>query len=71
MFGDARLLREPQLLEQPEWAAQSAGWFWWIKDLNTLADQGKFTAITSKINGGQNGAEDRRVLWLRASKVLA
>jgi len=71
LFGDDRLLREPQLLEQPEWAAQSAGWFWWINELNTLADQGKFTTITRKINGGQNGAEDRRALWLRASKVLA
>ena len=70
LFGDDRLLREPQLLEQPEWAAQSAGWFWWVKELNTLADQGQFTAITRKINGGQNGAADRRELWLRASKVL-
>lgn len=70
LFGDDRLLREPQLLEQPEWAAQSAGWYWWVKELNTLADQGRFTDITRKINGGQNGAADRRELWLRASKVL-
>ena len=27
--------------------------------------------ITRKINGGQNGAADRRALWLRATKVLA
>jgi len=70
LFSDERLLRNPELLEQPEWAAQSAGWFWWVKELNTLADQGKFAAITRKINGGQNGAADRRALWLRASEVL-
>lgn len=71
LFGDDRLLREPELLEQPEWAAESAAWFWWVKRLNTLADQGRFTEITRKINGGQNGAADRRELWLRATKVLA
>lgn len=71
LFNDDRLLKTPELLEQPEWAAESAAWFWWVKLLNTLADQGRFTEITRKINGGQNGAADRRELWLRASKVLA
>lgn len=70
LFGDERLLRTPGLLEQPEWAAQSAGWFWWIKELNTLADQGKFTAITRKINGGVNGQKDRLELWGRAREVI-
>lgn len=71
LFMDDRLLKTPELLEQPEWAAESAAWYWWVKQLNTLADQGRFTEITRKINGGQNGAADRRELWLRASKVLA
>lgn len=70
LFGDDRLLREPQLLEQPEWAAQSAGWYWWVKELNTLADQGQFNAITRKINGGQNGQKERRALWALAREVL-
>ena len=70
LFMDDRLLKTPELLEQPEWAAESAAWYWWVKQLNTLADQGRFTEITRKINGGQNGAADRRALWLRASKVL-
>jgi len=70
LFGDDRLLREPQLLEQPEWAAQSAGWFWWVKELNTLADQGRFTEITKAINGGVNGLKERRELWVRAHEVI-
>lgn len=70
LFQDERLLREPQLLEQPEWAAQSAGWYWWIKELNSLADQGKFTAITRKINGGVKGQKDRLELWGRAREVI-
>lgn len=70
LFSDERLLREPELLEQPEWAAQSAGWYWWVKELNTLADQDRFTDITRKINGGVNGLKDRRELWGRAREVL-
>ncbi|WP_010490784.1 glycoside hydrolase family 19 protein [Pseudomonas sp. S9] len=70
LFGDDRLLRTPELLEQPEWAAQSAGWFWWTKELNTLADQGLFTKVTRKINGGVNGLKDRLELWERAREVL-
>lgn len=70
LFGDDRLLREPQLLEQPEWAAQSAGWYWWMKELNTLADQGQFNLITRRINGGLNGLKDRLELWGRAREVI-
>src|SRR3990167_4794994 len=70
LFGDDRLLREPQLLEQPEWAAQSAGWYWWMKELNTLADQGQFNLITRRINGGLNGLKDRLELWGRAREGI-
>ena len=70
LFSDERLLRTPELLEQPEWAAQSAGWFWWVKELNALADQDRFTDITKRINGGTNGIAERRALWARAREVL-
>ncbi|MCY1297841.1 hypothetical protein D9M70_472940 [compost metagenome] len=70
LFRDERLLYTPEILEQPEWAAESAAWFWWIKELNTLADQGLFDAITRKINGGLTGSADRRALWLKAREVL-
>lgn len=70
LFRDERLLRTPELLEHPEWAAQSAGWYWWVKELNTLADQDRFTDITRKINGGVNGLKERRELWSRAREVL-
>lgn len=71
LFQDERLLRTPELLEQPEWAAQSAGWYWWVKELNSLADQGQFTRITRKINGGLTGQKERLELWRRAREVLA
>lgn len=70
LFGDERLLRTPELLEQPQWAAESAAWFWSVNGLNALADQDQFNTITRRINGGLNGLEDRLQLWGRARAVL-
>ncbi|BBP61208.1 glycoside hydrolase family 19 protein [Pseudomonas sp. St316] len=64
------LLAEPGLLEQPRWAGHSAAWFWAMRGLNPLADAGDFETITQRINGGQNGAADRRALYERALRVL-
>lgn len=62
---------EPELLEQPEWAAISAAWWWSTHGLNDLADRGEFAAITRRINGGLNGQAERLALWERAKRVLA
>lgn len=70
LFGDARLLATPELLEHPVYAAMSAGWFWHKHGLNSLADRGEFLAITKRINGGANGLEDREALYARALEVL-
>lgn len=71
LFGDERLLERPELLEQPEWAAESAAWFWESKGLNALADTMDFNRITRRINGGLNGLADRLALWGKAREVLA
>ena len=65
------LIAQPELLEKPLYACMSAAWFWATNGLNTLADTGKFDAITQRINGGQNGAADRQALYDKALKVLA
>ena len=70
LFGDERLLRLPELLEQPQWAAESAAWFWAQNGLNELADRSQFNSITRRINGGLNGLQDRLQLWARARAVL-
>ncbi|MGE8100283.1 glycoside hydrolase family 19 protein [Pseudomonas fluorescens] len=70
LFGDERLLTLPELLEQPQWAAESAAWFWELNGLNELADGDQFNSITRRINGGLNGLEDRLQLWARARAVL-
>lgn len=70
LFGDDRLLKNPELLEQPEWAAKSAVWYWSTRNLNVLADRDRFTDITRAINGGTNGLEDRKARYRYALAVL-
>ncbi len=65
------LIKQPELLEVPQYACMSAAWFWATKGLNTLADAGQFDKISQRINGGQNGAADRQALYARSLKVLA
>jgi putative chitinase len=64
------LLNHPELLEQPEHAANSAAWFWHKEGLNSLADKGAFVTITKRINGGTNGLEERQAFYEAALKVL-
>lgn len=70
LFGDERLLATPELLELPQWAAESAVWFWTRHNLNELADKDMFTATTKVINGGTNGLEDRKERYRLALSVL-
>jgi len=61
----------PDLLEQPEWAAMSAAWFWSSNGLNELADVGRFEDITRRINGGSHGQPQRLALWRAGQEVFA
>lgn len=60
----------PELLEQPEYAALVAAWWWDNRHLNFFADKQDNLTITKKINGGTNGLEDRNALFDKARKVL-
>lgn len=57
-------------LETPEGAVTSAAWFWKTNGLNGLADHNRFTDITRRVNGGLNGFEDRKEIWVRARNAL-
>jgi putative chitinase len=58
-------------LRTPEGAARSAGWFWWSRSLNALADHKSFTLITRRINPALAGMNERLRYWARAQEVLA
>ena len=59
LFGDRTLISNPDLLAAPQYAMQSALWFWQDRGLNALADKQFFETITKRINGGLNGFADR------------
>jgi putative chitinase len=71
LFGDDRLLRTPELLEQAEWACKSAAWYWNSRNINAPADAGDFELVTRRINGGVNGLAERQAFYASALKVLA
>ena len=70
-LGPPDFLDFPAALEEPQWAAWSAAAWWHSRHLSDLADAGEFDAITRRINGGINGAADRRQRWERAKAALA
>ncbi|VVN76523.1 glycoside hydrolase family 19 protein [Pseudomonas fluorescens] len=70
------LVVEPELLEQPEYAALSAAWYWSANKLNDLADAGRFQDIGSLINTGKlgrvpHGSAGRRAFYDLGLKVLS
>jgi len=63
-------VEQPELLEQPEYAILSAGWFWDSRGLNKYADNQDWLTLTKKINGGTIGIEDRVAHIEQALSVL-
>jgi len=59
LFGDDRLLKNPEMLELPEYGILASMWFWTTRKLNDYADKDDIVGETKKINGGRLGLEDR------------
>ncbi|MDN4037690.1 LysM peptidoglycan-binding domain-containing protein [Massilia sp. YIM B02443] len=60
-------------LETVEYATDSAGWFWNFGSpyrLNDYADKNDLILISTAINGGFNGFDDRAAIFRRAHKAL-
>ena len=64
------LVEQPDLLEGVVLACRSSTWFWASRGCNALADDGDFERITRRINGGTNGAAERRAYHVVAKRVL-
>jgi len=60
----------PELIKQPQYAVESACWFWKWNGLNELADTDNINAITHKINGGVNGLAERIGFYKLAQKYI-
>lgn len=68
LFGDDRLLEDPDLLLEPKYAILSACWFWTANKLNDYADDVEKT--TKIVNGGHHGLADREAIYERAIDAL-
>jgi len=74
------LVEHPELLEEPVNGFRASAFFWKTNGCNGLADalNGignqndllRFDKITLRVNGGLNGAQDRRARYVRALKVF-
>lgn len=65
-----QVVSNPDLLLQPDAAADSAAWFWSKNGLNALADDCDIVGITLKVNGGTTGLLKRTQFSERAKKAL-
>lgn len=63
------LVEHPDLIVQPQYAMDSAAWFFSTNGCNELADVGDIDAISRKVNGGTHGIESRRVYYQRFMQV--
>lgn len=70
MFGDLRVLDNPEILLDKENAVKSACWFWNKNGLNRYADQLDIITLTKKINGGVIGLDERQHLISRLQKIV-
>lgn len=70
IFGDSRLLENPDLASDISVAAKIACRFWIKNNLNELADKDDIRTITRKINGGFNGLDHRTELLNKAKKAI-
>lgn len=64
------LIKHPNCLFLPEYAAKAAGWYWDYKNLDRFDDDASALEETIRINGGRIGLAQRQALLDRALKVV-
>lgn len=70
MACDNEALQHPNIVVEPKYAAESAGWFWNVNKLNTLADAQDVVGMTKRINGGINGLDDRQIKYAQVMEYF-
>lgn len=66
------LINHPELLQQPNYAILSAGWYWNDRGINAIADKSgdDVSKVTKVVNGGLNGENDRVANYIKINKIL-
>ena len=70
IYGDNRMVENPDLVAQKIHALYSACWFWHKNKINAIADAGDMVKMTRVINGGKIGLADRIEHYNHALHVL-
>ena len=71
VYGDDRLVKDPDLVTKDKCAALStACWFWKKNGLNEIADRGDVITMTKRVNGGTIGLDDRKKHYDEAMAVF-
>jgi putative chitinase len=83
LFNDERLLEDPKLLLKPEYVVAGAFFYWTDNKLNDICDKpedwthlfkgktySKIQWLTKRVNGGQNGINERTLYYNKAKAVL-
>lgn len=63
-------IKQPELVESPQYAVIVAGWYWDSRKISVPADNDDLNRVTRLINGGTIGLADRQKYLTRAKKVL-
>lgn len=72
-YGDDRVVRDPQMLEELPDAVDAVFWYWTVERprLKALALADDLEGVTKQVNGGLNGLADRREKLAQAKKLFA
>ena len=65
------LVNKPELLEQPQYAVDSAGWYWGLRNINAACDADDIVKITKLVNGGTMHIDRREAYYKKAKSVLS
>ena len=63
------IANNPEMLENPVWAAQAAAKFWDYHSCNVWADEDDIQSVTARINPALAGLDDRRNWLMKCQKV--
>lgn len=69
IFGDNRLLLEPDLVARPITACLTGAWFWKEHGCNELADGNHYEMITERINGPAKAGLSSRIDWWNRARL--
>lgn len=65
VFPESNCIAEPDQLALPQWSVASACHYWNSRKINDDADKADVKGATKKINGGDNGLNERTNLYIK------